>query len=137
MEFTQEAIAALARSRAKVIVADALARGLPRPAQGLASSIELARREIEKELRFYFFDVLLLGRRSPQWKELVLRADSFLPRSCQCGAPVWAGDRRGSAAIRCASCWQKLVWGARLVARAETPVEVRAGLKLAFPGRDL
>jgi hypothetical protein len=139
MEFTQEATMTLVRSRSKVIVADALARGLPRPAQGLASSIELARREIESLLRGGSLDVLLLGRRSLQWKELVLRASSYLPAPCSgCGAPVWPECRpRGSPSFRCASCWEKFVWGARLVARAETEVEVWAGLRFAFPSLDL
>jgi hypothetical protein len=131
--YTHEEIVALAKARAPEIIIEALALH-PRPAEGLGDSIEAARREIESRLREHL-DVLELGRLSPYWRELVFRADEFLPRPCAaCGAPVWPGERFGSPVYRCDFCWEKLVRGARLVARAETEVEARAGLLMAFPG---
>jgi hypothetical protein len=75
--YTHEEIVALAKARAPEIVLEALALH-PRPAEGLAASIEAARREIESRLREHL-DVLELGRLSPYWRELVFRADRSFP----------------------------------------------------------
>jgi hypothetical protein len=130
---TTEAIREHVPLLARAIAMEAVSRH-PRPVAGLQDSIEAARREIESYLRgFGCLDVVLRGRASPQWEVLVARADNLLPRPCVgCGAPVWPECRpRGSPSFRCASCWEKFVRGARLVARAETDVEVQAGLRMA------
>jgi hypothetical protein len=130
---TTEAIREHVPLLARAIVMEAVGRH-PRPASGLADSISAARREIESLLRgFGCLDVVLRGRASPQWLELVFRADTLLPRPCSgCGVAVFPGNRpQGSAAYRCAACWERFVWGTRLVARAETDVEVQAGLRMA------
>jgi hypothetical protein len=133
---TMEAIRDLARIRARDAVADAVSR-YQRPAVGLDHSIRVALQEVESHLRLGSLDLLLRGRASPEWKEIVARADSYLPRPCAgCQAPVWPGARLGSLVYRCDECWSKFVWGARLVARAQTDSELRAGLKLAFPNLD-
>jgi hypothetical protein len=132
--YSQEEIDTLARVRAREIVAEAVARH-PRPSEGLASSIEDARREIQSLLKFGSLDVLVRGRQSPDWRELVFRADSFLPRPCSgCGAPVWPGTRFGTSVYRCDDCWERLVRGARLAACAETESQAMAGVRMAFPG---
>jgi DNA-directed RNA polymerase subunit K/omega len=133
--YTHEEIVALAKARAPEIIIEALALH-PRPAEGLGDSVEAARREIESRLREHL-DVLELGRLSPYWRELVIRADEFLPRPCAgCGAPVWPGTRFGTPVFRCDDCWRALVIGARLVARAETPAEIQAGLRMVWPRLD-
>jgi hypothetical protein len=137
VEFTEEAIRKLARGRASEIVGEALGLHLPRPVAGLAESLRDALREIESRLRGGYLDVLVRGRLSPYWRELVIRADEFLPRPCAgCGAPVWPGTRFGTPVFRCDDCWRALVIGARLVARAETPAEIQAGLRMVWPRLD-
>jgi hypothetical protein len=136
--FSDEALRTLARGWARAAVAEALGLS-PRPAEGLAPSLEDARREVESLLRFGYIDVILLGRAAPGWRDLVARADSLLPRACVgCKRAVWPWERPfGCLVYRCQDCWQRFVFGARLVARAETEVETRVGLLLAFPNLDL
>jgi hypothetical protein len=135
--FTNEAIKSLAQGRAREIVFEAV-NLTPRPCLGLAASIEEARKDLTSRLTFGYLDVLVRGRQSPDWRELVFRADSFLPRPCSgCGAPVWPGERFGTAVYRCDFCWERLVVGARLAARAETESQAMAGVLMAFPGLDI
>jgi hypothetical protein len=135
---THEAVKSLAQGRAREIVFEAV-NLCPRPCSGLAASIEAARKELTSRLTFGYLDVLLRGRQSAQWRELLICADSLLPRSCSgCGTAVWPYERHGSPVYRCSDCWRVLVIGARLVARAETEVEAESWVATdAFPNLGL